>query len=96
VEDWKYFCKNGPRYKHDCSACKFLGEYYEYDLYWCPQSAANRPTVIARYGDEGWKYSSGMPDELHRVSFPDEPTVEAYYRAKARGYAMSREELDES
>jgi hypothetical protein len=82
-----------PWYKHDCSACKFLGCHYEYDLYWCPQPMVNVPTVIARFGDEGWEYTSGMPSASFREQLPDDPKVEAWRRAKARGYAMSREEL---
>lgn len=46
------------RYKHDCETCAFLGHYNEYDLYYCSQGGT--PTVIARYGDEGPEYTSGM------------------------------------
>lgn len=46
------------RYKHDCETCKFLGHYNEYDLYYCSQTGL--PTVIARYGDDGPEYTSGM------------------------------------
>ena len=47
------------RYKHDCSRCKPLGTAAEYDLYFCSQTG-NLPTVIARYGDEGHEYGSGL------------------------------------
>jgi hypothetical protein len=43
------------RYKHDCNSCIFLGQYYAYDLYFCPSG-----TVVARYGNRGYKYSSGI------------------------------------
>jgi alpha-D-ribose 1-methylphosphonate 5-triphosphate synthase subunit PhnG len=45
------------RYKHDCSACLFVGEHGEYDVYVCPQNGL--PTIVARYGDEGSEYVSG-------------------------------------
>lgn len=47
-----------PRYTHDCDDCKFLGHFENYDLYACRQSWG--PTVIARYGDEGGEYISGL------------------------------------
>jgi len=47
-----------PKFKHDCSACTFLGHFNENDLYHCTQSVS--PTVIARYGDNGSAYSSGL------------------------------------
>lgn len=43
-----------PKYKHDCDACKFLGHFYDHDVYTCERS------VIARYSDELSEYSS-MP-----------------------------------
>lgn len=57
-----------PKFNHDCDNCEFLGRhihlsedgsYYsgkELDLYFC----SGEPTVIARYGDEGSQYMSGM------------------------------------
>ena len=51
-----------PRYTHDCDKCEYLGgmefegEYH--DLYCCPQG--ERPTVIARWGDDGPEYRSGI------------------------------------
>jgi hypothetical protein len=35
-----------------------LGEWKEFDLYFCPQHGV--PTVIARYGPDG-DYQSGLP-----------------------------------
>ena len=43
-----------PRYEHDCSACVFLGQYQEYDLYFCP----GEPTIVCREDANG--YRSGM------------------------------------
>lgn len=47
-----------PRYQHDCKSCRYLGEYNEYDLYYCANSIV--PTVVARYGNHGADYTSGM------------------------------------
>lgn len=48
-----------PRYAHDCDKCNFLETSDEFDLYFCPQGG-HRPTVIARYGDDGPDYKSGI------------------------------------
>lgn len=51
-----------PRYTHDCDECCFVGSFHDatdgvdYDLYACPFE----PTVVARYGDEGPDYASGL------------------------------------
>jgi hypothetical protein len=64
--------KNGiptpeARYKHDCNKCVFLGNYNEYDLYFCAiGNFMVEPTVIARYGEDG-DYLSG----LRNVRFND-------------------------
>lgn len=59
-----------PFYKHDCEYCTFLGNWtevihtsggktlrYNYDLYHCD---SNYPTVIARFGNDGPDYQSGL------------------------------------
>lgn len=46
----------GPRYRHDCSECLYLGQDGRCDLYLC---TSERPTVISRYGS-GDRYDSGM------------------------------------
>lgn len=45
-----------PAYTHDCTHCLFLGRWEGFDLYFCP----NEPTVLARAGDEGPDYTSGL------------------------------------
>ena len=42
------------RFRHDCTACIFLGQFHEFDLYFCPVE----PTVIARISDS--EYYSGL------------------------------------
>ena len=46
------------RYEHDCDQCIPLGEYKEFDLYFCRQGGIQ--TVVARYGNAGENYSSGL------------------------------------
>jgi len=47
-----------PRFDHGCPRCTFLGQWNEFDLYFCPQGSL--PTVIARRSSEGPDYTSGM------------------------------------
>ena len=47
------------RFTHDCTGCTALGEFEEFDLYHCMQGGAS-PTVLARYGDSGEQYLSGL------------------------------------
>jgi hypothetical protein len=46
------------RYTHDCDICIPLGQYQKNDLYYCNQHGM--PTVIARFGNGGAEYTSGM------------------------------------
>lgn len=64
-----------PAYKHDCDDCLFLGHWQGLDLYFCP----NEPTVIARGGDEGPNYTSGLNCEPPAL-------VEAQERAVRLGF----------
>jgi len=72
-----------PIYAHDCQNCIYLGVYnlkengkkIPHDLYYCH---SERPTVIARYGNNGEEYQSGINCELPEL-------IEAKKRAKDRG-----------
>ncbi len=64
-----------PRYEHDCTACVFLGQYNEYDLYFCP----HEPTLIARRSSEDGDYRSGIVFAL--CNEPPYPLCEALRRA---------------
>lgn len=44
-----------PRYTHDCTDCRFLGQVDKYDLYVCH---TDEITGLARYGDRGPEYAS--------------------------------------
>jgi hypothetical protein len=47
------------KFKHDCSSCKFLGNYFGFDVYYCANDTlGGLGTVIARHGDEGHEYAS--------------------------------------
>lgn len=46
------------RFQHDCDKCKPLGTMGRFDLYYCNQVGMS--TVIARFGDDGPEYMSGM------------------------------------
>ncbi len=53
---------SGPKFAHDhCDHCVFLGMENGHALYFCPQPGLSMPTVIARYGDRGPDYKSGLP-----------------------------------
>lgn len=75
-----------PLFTHDCNNCKFLGTYCcpdnlkWCDLYFCVQ-LAGMPTVIARFGNEGSNYSSGIG--FADGSIPS--LTEAKIRAIAKG-----------
>ena len=61
-----------PKYQHDCENCIYLGLhtvesedeeghtfYIAYDLYIClNKDDSGFPSLVARYGDEGWEYLS--------------------------------------
>lgn len=70
-----------PRYEHDCDQCVFLGEYDKYDLYHCSQGNTI-DTVIARYGNDGPDYSSGLAGAYAGI----EHLAEALRLAKAQGF----------
>lgn len=56
---------DSPQFHHDCDKCVFLGRftcemYGECDLYYADHGGMP-DTVIARYGNDGPEYTSGMP-----------------------------------
>lgn len=82
--------KEKPVFVHDCQHCTFLGHYYSNlyngqfgsiaDLYHCVQGG-RLPTVIARFGNEGDQYLSGLNSDLPALK-------EAQNRAKAQGLSV--------
>lgn len=69
------------RYDHDCTNCKPLGEFGDYDLYFCPLGGGVNPTLIARYGSEGGSYKSGIAFVGYDVAI-----TEGYKRAVKEGF----------
>ncbi len=73
-----------PRFVHDCERCEFLGSENSRDLYFCTQGR-ELPTVIARFGDDGPDYSSGLPFAVEgEFGIPE--LLEAKKRAIAKGF----------
>jgi len=71
-----------PNYQHDCDSCQYLGKYYGKDLYACIKNNKIE-TIIARYGNEGSQYVSGLIFALKK-SIP--ALEEALARALSKGY----------
>lgn len=73
------------RFQHDCDDCISLGTSEEFDLYFCDQCGTS--TVIARFGDGGSEYLSGMHSALHqeKAGHTSDPLVLALRVARERG-----------
>jgi hypothetical protein len=90
-----------PKFAHDCTKCTYLGtvtiDGRTFDMYHCMQGG-NDPTIIARWADDPWRYSSS--ETLASRSYygcligdvaitPEMETLGiAYGRAKAKGLAL--------
>lgn len=77
--------KQKPFWQHYCSTCIYVGSYEyhagkdeirRYDIYLCEQSVGL--TIIARYGNEGHEYTSGMEFAIEGLKSPIQS--EAYKR----------------
>lgn len=81
-----------PQFQHDCNKCVFLGRHESHktqkplDLYVCAREGVI-DTVIARYGNDGPEYSSGLIFATRGI-IPE--LVEALNRAKKRGFKVER------
>lgn len=85
----------GPRYRHDCDRCRFLGRYAqpkrrhvgvpedavtEVDLYWClSPSTPELDSVIARFGDDGPEYAASHPPDCFADPIGYVRTCEPWY-----------------
>ena len=47
------------RFGHDCAECTLLGQYQEFDMYYCSKQGDGLHTVIARFGEDPAHYTSG-------------------------------------
>jgi hypothetical protein len=85
-----------PKFAHDCEGCTFLanghaifdGVVRRYDFYHCGTQLHGWPTVIARYGNEGPEYLSGL--EIARLCAPEEPLGVAFALAREKGLKVDR------
>lgn len=75
-----------PKFTHDCDRCIFLGQDAEHDFYFCP-SPSEMHTVIARYGNDGPEYLSGLEvaRQVRRSFEFSYPLVKALNLAEERG-----------
>jgi hypothetical protein len=72
-----------PRHEHDCSKCKPLGEFGEFDLYYCETDLFKNPTVIARFGSDG-DYTAGLnlADRVPELAEARKRAIEAGYMSR--------------
>ena len=75
--------QDSPVWEHDCNECIFLGLYLSHDLYYCKKGPG--PTLIARWGDEGSEYTSGIQFGVQYKDNLDSPMGEAYRLAIEKG-----------
>lgn len=80
--------KNHLSWEHDCDRCTFLARSEDgyADLYFCLQQH-DQPTVVARYGDLGHQYTSGL-----RIASVSPWLSEAKKLAMARGLLSDPDE----
>ncbi len=70
-------------FSHDCNDCVYLGSDENNDFYFCEGGV---PTVIARFGNDGWEYYSGFAAaHLLWQQGVDHPLVRALELAKGKG-----------
>ena len=73
--------KNEKQFEHDCDNCVFLGNALGADLYVCVGSMIT--SVIARYGNDGPDYISGVA-----TAEMDTRLAVAFTLAVKKGYAL--------
>ena len=59
-----------PRFIHDCDNCLFLGQYDQFDCWYCPESKSSISggSVIMRSSDDGPDYCSYDLSTAHRIA----------------------------
>jgi hypothetical protein len=73
-----------PHWVHDCLHCRFLETFKNhggiYDLYYSNRCNSGFPTIIARYGNQGGDYLSGMSfgRQEYRMGRTNRPLARAY------------------
>lgn len=56
-----------PRFEHDCDGCVFLGRFGEKDVWLCAREGQQDYSLLLRYGNEPWEYSSGHGMPVFRL-----------------------------
>ena len=88
-----------PQFQHDCTKCTFIGTYKHYDLYVCSHSDKRMDTLIARYGDSGDAYVSGLdwpfiyaddPDQFYPLDSYRAALTIAFLRALKQGFTYQK------
>lgn len=64
------------RHEHDCKQCKPLGQFCEYDLYFCDRTGK---TLIARFGDKGRDHLSGVSFSIPVLRIAEAMAIEKGY-----------------
>lgn len=86
-----------PKFQHDCGMCEFIGHFVGHDVYQC---TIGFRSVVARYGNLNWEYTSRPPGVL-RAMIPSGPstisciqamTQAVAYRSLSVGIVEEREE----
>jgi hypothetical protein len=92
------------KHEHDCSKCIFLGSFTPkegncdkniYDLYYHPDEEPVFRSLIARYGNEGGSYLSGMIFGVYDREDLTSPLGEAWRRAKQKGLKVQEKGYEE-
>jgi hypothetical protein len=75
-----------PLFTHDSACCTFLGNDEEHDFYFCNKQVGGE-TVIARYGNDGPDYISGIHSAVSASNRGDNnnPLCKALVLARERG-----------
>ena len=76
-----------PKFTHDCTTCKYLGHYFNHDVYYCPgDTLFELGTMIARRSSDPPDYSSQplyllqsvISDPNHKIRCDHEDWTMAY------------------
>lgn len=65
-----------PRFKHDCTACKYLGRYKDVDLYLCTKGKG-KPAFMCRSGND--PYDIGRALGIEMIAEAKRRAIEAGY-----------------
>lgn len=93
---WRKAYRVGPRWKHVCNACQFLGQHEGDDLYYCESHFPHRPGIqsIVRQDAEDWTHAPATKDPNENYENPE--SIRTGIRlAIARGYLLDIRMIDD-